>query len=121
MTDYKYISEDEFPRCTPPCKITDMDPFFLERLDVARHIAGIAFIFSSAFRTVEHELAQGRDGTSTHTKGRAIDITYSSSSECFKIVQALMQVRFTRIIIYKSWIHVDADKDKLSPMLKIKD
>lgn len=120
MKEYKYISAEEFTHCSPPCTIQDMDQFFLSRLDVARHIAGIPFIFNSAFRTVEHELEQGRDGTSTHTKGLAVDIGFKNSTECFKIVHALLQVGFTRIIIYNSWIHVDMDADKVQPMMKSK-
>lgn len=94
-----------------------MDWLFLERIHTARVLAGTPFLFSSAYRTVQHELKMGRDGTSSHTKGIAIDIQYSTWEECFKIVTALLKVGFTRIIIYRSWIHVDSDPDKPSPIL----
>lgn len=115
---YKYYTEDEFQRATPPCSIDDMDEFFMRRLDIAREIAGIPFRINSAYRTIQYELEQGRDGTSTHTKGLAVDIDYDNPTEAYKIVTALMDVGFSRIIIYKSWIHVDADPVKVKPILK---
>lgn len=115
---YKYFPKEEFDRCTPPCHISDMHEFFMRRLDTARDIAEIPFILTSAYRSVDYELQQGRDGTSTHTKGLAVDIAYKHPTEAFKIVDALMAVGFSRIILYKSWIHVDADPEKVKPILK---
>lgn len=114
----KYFTPEEFEQANPPCSIDDMNRFFMQRVNTARELAGIPFPVNSAYRTVEYELEQGRDGTSAHTKGLALDIGYDTPTQAFKIIKALMAVGFSRIIVYKSWIHVDADPNKLKPMLK---
>ena len=109
---YPNFSQTDFDTCSPPCKLSDMNELFMDRLQEARTISGIPFILNSAYRLLEHELAQGRKGTSSHTKGVAVDIAYKSGSECWKIVEALLFAGFTRIGIAKSFIHVDYDQDK---------
>lgn len=108
----RYFSENDFNHANPPCSIDDMDRDFLLRLDEARHISGEPFIVNSAFRSEDHELAQGRSGSSSHTKGIAVDIRVSSSRAKFNIVKALLDVGFTRMGVYKTFIHVDCDEDK---------
>lgn len=89
-----------------------MDASFLSRLDQAREYAGIPFVVNSAYRTVGHEKEQGRDGTSSHTKGIAVDLWCEGSRQRFLILHGLMKVGFTRIGIGEKFIHVDSDKEK---------
>lgn len=112
MSSFKYFSEADFERASPKCKLEDMDADFLEKLDVARFFAGVAFIVNSAFRTVAYELAHGRDGTSSHTKGIAIDIRARNSRERGRILAGLRRAGFHRIGIYQTFIHVDDDPEK---------
>jgi zinc D-Ala-D-Ala carboxypeptidase len=86
-----------------------MNPDFLERLDKARAIAGIPFKINSGYRTEAHNKKVGGEPNSAHTKGFAADIAYSGGSNGYKILTALMQVGFTRLGIYKTWIHCDSD------------
>ena len=110
----KYFTEDEFVRCTPSCKLSDMDEFTLWQLDKARDLAGIPFILNSAYRSVSYEKSKGRKGTSSHCKGYAVDLRCKSSHIRLQMVSALINAGFTRIGIYPTFIHVDADPDKVS-------
>lgn len=103
----KHFSEHEFQKVS--CSIADLDPSSLRRLDAARDVAGIPFIITSAYRSKEHELAQGRSGNSAHTRGRAFDIACSTDRERAIIVRAAVKVGFTRIGIAHSFIHLDDD------------
>lgn len=111
---YTYFSNREFKNATPSCSIEDMDEDFMKRIDKARGISGIPFIINSAYRKVEYEKEQGRDGTSSHTKGIALDIKAEGSRQIFVILKALLEVGFTRIGISfdSNFIHVDGDKEK---------
>ena len=109
---YKYFSEKDFTRCSPPCSMQDMSESFLKKLDKARLKAGIPFVLTSAYRTYGHEISKGRDGSSSHTKGLAVDIRAISSTERFKIVIALNEAGLNRIGIGRTFIHVDGDTDK---------
>jgi uncharacterized protein YcbK (DUF882 family) len=115
----EYFKPYEFEQATPPSMMSDMDEDFMLKIDSARHIAQTPFKITSAYRKKSYELMMGRDGTSTHTKGKALDIHCDDYISRYKIVHALMKVGFKRIIIYKSWIHVDDDEDKIKPMLMI--
>ena len=90
----------------------DMDAEFLRRIDRARDAAGVPFFVNSAYRTVEHEISRGRCGTSSHTKGVALDIRAADSRTRFMILKALMDAGFARIGIHGRFIHVDADDSK---------
>ena len=97
--------------------LEDMNPIFMEMLDSARHIAKIPFVPTSAFRSEIYEKEQGRDGTSSHTKGLAIDLKATTSSQRFKIINALISIGLTRIGIGENFIHVDMDKSKAQKVI----
>lgn len=109
---YQFFSENDFNRANPPCVMSDMNPVFLEMLDMAREKAMVPFIVNSAFRTVAHEKRQGRDGSSSHTKGAAVDLKATNSRTRFRIIQGLLKAGFTRIGVGEGFIHVDMDRDK---------
>lgn len=108
----RYFSEKEMNRCNPPCSLADMDDAFMIGLDNARHEAGIPFVLNSAYRSVQHELFKGRDGTSSHCAGIAVDIRCNTSVTRLKVLRALLAEGFTRIGIAQDFIHVDADWKK---------
>lgn len=110
----RYFQEKEFTRCTPPCKLSDMDEAFMYKLDEARDLCDFPFIVNSAFRTKSYELSKGRKGTSSHCKGLAMDIACASSFVRQSILSSLIKVGFRRIGIYPTFIHVDLDEDKIS-------
>jgi uncharacterized protein YcbK (DUF882 family) len=114
MKTLNYFTSKDFENANPKCRIGDMKSHFLHRLDVARFHAGVPFIITSAFRTIEHEHSRGRDGSSSHTLGVAVDIAATNSRTRFKIIAGLLKAGFTRIGINakRGFIHVDDDPAK---------
>lgn len=106
----KYFAEQEFVRCTPSCKMSDMDEQFLRKLDKIRERAGIPLLLTCAYRTRQHDLNMGRSGNSAHTKGLAVDIRCNASITRAKIIEAAMFWGITRIGIGKTFVHIDADQ-----------
>lgn len=90
----------------------NMDKLFLEMLDNARDIAGIAFDLTSTFRSVEYSKKKGLSLTSSHTLGFAVDISAPNSLTKWIIVNALIKAGFKRIGIGSNFIHADNDKNK---------
>lgn len=109
---YRYFEEEEFTKAKPSCSLSDMNESFMKRLDDARHIAGVPFIVSSAYRSREYEISRGRSGTSSHCKGLAIDLLCSNSFNRLQILSALIKVGFMRIGLHNNFIHVDYDSSK---------
>lgn len=91
-----------------------MDGTFLKDLDAARTLAGVPFKVNSAYRSIDYEFQHGRTGTSSHCKGLAVDIACNNSAQRLKMVKALLLCGFCRIGIYKNFIHVDKDPDKVA-------
>ena len=90
---------------------------FLVDLDEARDRAGVPFVITSGFRTVEHnEKVGGRVGSS-HLKGLAADIAYKGNYEKYRILKGLMSVGFRRLGLGKNFIHVDCDDKKSQDIL----
>lgn len=116
-TGLKYFSQSDFDKCNPPCKLEEMDDKFMKKLDIARQIAKIPIIPTSGFRSEEWEHEQGRDGTSSHTKGLAIDLKAEDSPTRYKLINSLLSVGLNRIGIGKNFIHVDMDKNKPSNVI----
>lgn len=115
MYSCKYFTPEEFSRVG--CDISQMSPELLSMLDAVRELSGIPLVITSAFRTVEHELLHGRDGSSSHCKGLAVDIRCYSSQWRFKIVTAALSVGFSRIGIASNFIHLDIDSKKMQKII----
>lgn len=113
----KYFKEQEFERCIPSCKITDVSPDSLARLDRAREIAGVPFVINSAYRSPGWDIAHGRSGRGAHTCGRAFDIRCTSASDRWKMVVGLLAAGFTRLGISRTFIHADDDADLSHPII----
>lgn len=109
---YRYFHDTDFKRCTPSCSIDDMNSAVVESLDYARALYGLPIVLTSAYRTVEYELSQGRKGTSSHCKGLAVDIRCTDEFKRIRLVTALLRAGFRRLGIADTYIHVDCDEDK---------
>tara|TARA_R100001510_G_C7630864_1_gene189732 strand:+ start:195 stop:581 length:387 start_codon:yes stop_codon:yes gene_type:complete len=112
--DLKYFKLSEFDSPDEPNSGSKMDKKFLEKLDYARHNAGIPFKINSGYRTKAWNSKVGGRVGSSHTGdvGRAADIAYNGSRDRYIIVKSLMEVGITRIGIGKSFVHCDVDKQK---------
>lgn len=91
------------------CSIEDMSFSFLTTLDAIREFSGVPMRITSAFRTVEHERSVGRSGNSAHTRGFAVDIHCTNSSDRLKIVRYALAFGIRRIGIASTFIHLDSD------------
>ena len=111
-----FFSEKELNNLTPSCSLKDMNTKFMDRLDLARRLAGIPFVLNCAYRSTSWDKAHGRSGLSYHCLGRAADIRCNDSSYRFKIIYALLNAGFTSIGVYKRFIHVD---DRVTDIRKI--
>jgi len=90
----------------------DFRPESIDRIFLARRIAGIPFVLNSAIRCAKHNKDVSKIGdTSSHLSG-AFDIKCPDSRSRFIIIDALLKAGFTRIGIAKTFIHADDDPDK---------
>lgn len=105
----KYFAESEFNRCIPSCSMEDMNNDFILLLDELREKCGFPLVISCAYRSREWDLKKGRSGNSAHTKGKAVDIIYNSSSTAYAIVKNAIELGINRIGIGKNFIHIDND------------
>ncbi len=94
------------------CKRAHMQERFIIQLQIARTIAGIAFVIGSGWRCERQNAAVGGVPDSSHLAGLAADIMALNNKERFIILEALLRAGFKRIGIHKYYIHVDADLSK---------
>ena len=115
--DLKYFKLEEFDSPDFPNSGVNMDRDFLQKLDLARNIAGIGFKINSGYRTENHNNAiykrLGKEPIkSSHLIGKAADIAYTNSRERWIIITALQDAGFNRLGIAKGFVHVDSDETK---------
>lgn len=96
-------------KCCGVCLISDD---LLGRLNHAREIAGIPIVLNSAYRCEKHNDAVGGSPTSSHVRGKAVDIRITNNNQRFIILNALLQAGFTRLGVGSNFIHVDCDEKK---------
>ena len=109
----EYFCLEEFDSPDLPNSGVNMDGGFLQKLDTARHIAGVPFKINSGYRTKERNAALANSKpNSSHLKGKAADIACKGSRERWLILDALIKAGFNRIGIADTFIHVDSDEDK---------
>mgnify|MGYP003639620387 FL=1 len=110
--DLKYFKLSEFD--CPCCKDSGkkMDKAFIEKLDYARHNAGIPFTINSAYRCEARNTFVGGRVGSSHKKFLAADIMCIGSRDRALIIKSLLEVGITRLGIADTFIHCDVDKSK---------
>jgi zinc D-Ala-D-Ala carboxypeptidase len=109
----KHFDEKEFS-CGCGCGMgfDDMDEKFCSKLDLSRAISKTAYRLNSSIRCEEHNKDVGGLADSSHLIGHAADIKADTASLRFKVIYGLIKAGFTRIGIYKTFIHVDDDDTK---------
>lgn len=106
-----YFSDEEF-KCQCGCGM-DVSEDLKDLAENAREIAGVPFVITSGARCVTHNKNVNGNPKSAHTLGLAMDIKYSNSYQCFKIIESLIKVGINRIGLNqkKQFIHADIAKD----------
>ena len=112
---YQYFTEKEFNAIG--CSLSDMDEDFMILIEKIRKICDFPFIITSAYRRKEHEQKKGRNGSSSHCKGIAVDIKALKDSEKYLIVQTALSCGINRIGIGSTFVHLDIDKDKIQNVI----
>jgi len=106
----RYFSKDEF-KCCCGNSFDKMDSNLLKMLDVARGVADIPFNITSSYRCSKKNKEVGGVDNSAHTRGTAVDISCTNSSDRFIVLDALLSAGFERIGIAKTFIHADVDTE----------
>ena len=101
-----YFTDDE---------IEGLAPALVERLSAARKLAMVPFVITSGYRSPERNAAVGGGDNSAHLRGFAVDLSAHDSVSRFKIVKALFDAGFTRVVLYASDGHVHVDCDDTLP------
>lgn len=83
---------------------------------IAEHVSFDVNV-TSAFRSVEHEKSKGRDGSSSHCKGLAVDIAVKDSFERACLLFQAFNIGFPRIGVGSNFLHLDIDVDKAHPVV----
>jgi len=105
----KFFKIEEFAcKC---CGQVAMKEDFLNKLDLARGLAGTPFSINSGYRCPEHNAAEKGD-PDNHPRGWAADIDCFIGPLRLLIVKGLLDAGFTRIGISKDFIHVDRHPTK---------
>lgn len=103
----------DFSQCNPISTEYDLNGpllHILRRLEVAMAMSFDDFTelkINSAYRSKEYEKRMGRDGSSSHCLGKAVDISCTSNSKRHFIIKFALQNGINRIGVYKTFIHLD--------------
>lgn len=111
--------EEEFDtsKCVPAYCEDALNSALLANLIDLQILSGVKLRISSAFRSPEFEKSRGRDGSSSHCKGLAVDILCKDNRERFALVSKALCLGFPRIGIAKTFVHLDMDYDKPHPRI----
>ena len=112
-----YFHESELT-CKCGCGEHNFHPETLRKLNLARELAGIPFVPSSACRCPTRNESEGGVDYSAHIATpqqpcRAMDVKTPDSRTRYKVLAALIEAGFTRIGIARSFIHADDAGDSL--------
>lgn len=107
----------DFRSCVPRCDESQLHPELLSMLRSMQKFCGWSFLITSGFRSKSWEFSKGRNGSSSHTKGLAVDVSASDSHARYKIVIAAGAVGVPRIGIGKDFVHLDIDETKAHPIM----
>ena len=108
-----YFKIKEFA-CKCGCGFDQINKDLLDKLNIARHIAGIPFVINSGCRCHAHNLDVGGSNESEHLIGCAVDIKATNSRHRYLIIHGLIKAGIKRIGIRKDFIPAgfDPSKDK---------
>ena len=113
------MSIERYELDCPCCGLNKTTDELINKLKIARIIANTPFVVTSGTRCEKHNAEVGGSPTSSHKDGTACDIAVKSDTARWSIVRGLLAAGFKRILLYKNFVHVDVDHNKLQPLIKI--
>lgn len=93
-----------------------MNKEFLLLLSNIRKELGRAMIINSGYRTKSHNEKVGGSPNSSHIKGLAVDVHVPDNQFRLELVRLALKHGIRRIGIYKTFVHLDVDSDKVQSM-----
>lgn len=105
MSGREYFKPEEFT-CKCGCGKKEIQPKFLEKLNYARHKAGVPFVVTSGVRCLTHNAEIGGDDNSEHVWGEGADIKALDGYARWKIITAAIAAGIRRIGVDKDFIHL---------------
>ena len=103
-SDYPSFARYEF-ECRCGCGAADMDPDFMERLQMLRLRCAFPFTITSGFRCEAYNQARGY--TQTHATGKAADIATQTGYRRFMLITEARAFGFTGIGVASGFTHLD--------------
>lgn len=88
------------------CGQKGMDENFMEKLNLARAVAGFPFVVNSGYRCPIHNRKVGST-TTNHPRGLAADIICEDDDKRFIMVRAMIGVEMSGIGIGHNFVHCD--------------
>lgn len=82
------------------------------KLDLLRSLVNRPLYINSAYRCPKHNASVGGSTSSQHMLGTAFDIKASFPSERAELITCAFLAGFSRVIVYKNFVHVDTKGDK---------
>lgn len=107
----------DFKSSVPNCVESDLHPDLVSMLKSMQSLIGWPLLITSGYRPKSWELSKGRDGSSSHTKHLAVDVSAESSHARYKIIIAAGAVGIPRIGVGKNFVHLDIDETKPHPIM----
>lgn len=109
----------DFSKCIPPSQPEHLDSLLLRFIQEFEDKFHVCCRINSAYRTVDWEHLYGRDGSSSHCLGKAVDIHCPNNVFRYQLVKFALQFGINRIGIYKTFIHIDVatSKDNKTPCI----
>lgn len=114
---FYYFKLAEFDSPDLPGSGNFMDREFIHKLDSLRAYYNKPILISSGYRTTKHNAKVGGDDDSSHLAGFAADIPIFNSIHRYKILFGALCVGITRLGIYPTHIHLDADPSKANNVI----
>lgn len=97
----------DFTKCVPFSDYHCLDTLIQTFIKEFEQNYNCSLQINSAYRTPAWETSQGRDGSSAHCLGKAIDVRCPNNIFRYNLVKFALQFGINRIGIYKTYVHLD--------------
>ena len=91
MARWKYFNPDKEK------KLIGVDGWLINKLDLAREVAGVPFVVVSGKRSPEENARVGGASSSAHLSGNAVDISCHDGVSLWKMLMGLLHAGVPRI------------------------